>query len=465
MNRLLSACRPFIGTRAFYKDALCVMIPVIIQQFINSLFNMVDSLMVGRLDVEGLAMSAVNVANKPYEIFSGVLFGMTGAAGLMISQYFGAKDRKTCQGLFSLQAVLAFALALICFAVLKLAPEAVMRIFVSDARTVGLGMDYMRVIAYSYFPVAISSVCIYSMRSIGQNKLSMLVGMSTMALNAGFNYVLIFGKLGFAPMGVAGAAWGTLLSRLIEMCLYLVLLARGRMIYTLELSAFTKLKRGVVRSFAQKALPLTMNEVLWTFGMSAYFWCYAHLNEAALPAVTIAEQCGMIAAVISMGTSSAVSVLIGAELGAGRLGQAKANCKKLMTLVVIISLLSCLVCCVLGLVLPGAFNVSVELRSLATQATLVIGLFAPLRFVYGFCFFCLRAGGATRSAMLLDSGYMWLLPVPVSILMGIFLPGKLSILAAVFIIQLLMNSKVFIALVVLKRGKWICNITEERLDA
>ena len=85
MQTLLQKARPFVGSRSFYAGALGVMAPVAVQQLINNLFNMIDNLMVGSLDASGLAMSAVTVANRPYTIFFGVFFGMTGAAGLLIS--------------------------------------------------------------------------------------------------------------------------------------------------------------------------------------------------------------------------------------------------------------------------------------------------------------------------------------------------------------------------------------------
>lgn len=88
-----------------------------------------------------------------------------------------------------------------------------------------------------------------------------------------------------------------------------------------------------------------------------------------------------------------------------------------------------------------------------------MGVMAPFNFVYAFCFYCMRAGGDTRNAMLLDSGYMWLLPVPASIAMAVLLPGRISVVAAAFVVQLLMNSKVVLALLVLRRGKWVRNIT------
>lgn len=452
--------KPYIGNRKFYSSALKVMIPVVIQQLINTLFNMVDNLMVGSLDINGLAMSAVTVANKPYTVFWGFFFGMSGAAGLMISQYFGAKDNRTCQGLLVLQMIIGSVAALIVGLALALFPEQIMRIFVTDPRTIELGMDYLKIIWISYIPTAISNIFVYSNRAIGQNKVSMLVSMLAMGVNALCNYVLIFGKLGFPALGVTGAAIGTLIARVVEMTIYLVMLAKKKTIFSLDLSAVFHLKKQQISTFISRSIPLIINEMLWTLGTNLYFWSYARINEPGLPAITIGEQITMIAYAMAMGTASAVAVLIGAELGADRLEEAKANCKKLLALVVAIGLVCVVVCCAFGLMLPNLFGVTPELRAMAMRIVLIMGGFAPFNFVYSFCFFCLRAGGDTRNAMLLDSGYMWIAPVPAALLMAIFLPGRISIVLAVFVVQFLMNAKVVLALMALKKGKWVKNITK-----
>ncbi len=459
MQRIHPAIRPYLGDRKFYFGALSVMLPVTVQQLINNLFNVVDNVMVGSLDVDGLAMSAVSVANKPYLIFFGMLFGVFGAGGLMISQYYGAQDRKTCQGLFSLETLLGIAGSLLISAVLYLFPAQVMGLYVKDARTIALGVRYLRVVCFSYLPVAVSSSVIFSLRALGQNKTSMLVSLATMGVNAVMNYLLIFGKLGLPALGVEGAAWGTLIARLFEMGFYLILLLRRRVVFSLDLLAFLRLRKAVVVSYVKKALPLVTNELLWTVGMNVFFWGYARLDEAALPAYTIAEVCLQVTAVLAMGSSSAVSVLVGTELGANQLGRAKENCKKLFSLNVAIGLLVALLCGLLGYVLPHAFSVSDALKAMATRLAWVNALFAPLNFIYGFCFYCLRAGGDTKNAMLLDSGYMWLLPVPACVLMALLFPGRVSIVLAVAVVQALMNAKVVIALRVVKRGDWVRNIT------
>ena len=461
MQALYPKIKPFIGDRDFYSSALRVMLPVTIQQLINTLFNVVDNLMVGSLDVNGLAMSAVTVANRPFMIFSCLFFGMTGAGGLMISQYYGAKDDRSCQGLFAAQLMLGFVMSLLFGAVLALFPEQIMRIFVNDPTTVALGVDYLKIIWLSYLPMAVTNVCIFSMRSIGQNKASMVVSMLAMGVNACCNYVLIFGKLGFSPMGVMGAAWGTLIARMAEMAFYLFILLRRKTIFTLDLAAFRWLRQSQLISFAKRTWPLVFNEVLWSTGVSIYFWAYSRLSEASLPALTIAEQISSLAAVMATGTSSAVAVLIGTELGANRLNQAKANAKKLLGLVAGIGLVCACICIALAFVMPHVFPLTPELKELATRLTIILGLFSPLSFVYGFCFCCMRAGGDTRNAMLLDSGFLWVVPVPAAILMGLFLPGKMGLFPAVIIIQFLVNSKVLWALYLVKKGRWVRNITME----
>ena len=459
MQRIRERASSFIGTGAFYRGALAVMLPVTIQQLVNNMFNMIDNLMVGSLDVQGLAMSAVSVANKPIMIFNGFLFGVAGAGGLLVSQYFGAHNRKACLGIFWTEMALALLNAAVFFGLLFGMPETLMRIYVTDPRTIELGVTYMRIISFSYFPAAISGVFIFSLRSLGQNRTPMLASLGSMAVNAFCNYVLIFGKLGFPQMGVAGAAYGTLIARIFELCFYLTLMLRRNMYFTFEPRSCIILNAKIRAKFIGKALPLVINELLYSFGLNIFFWCYARLDETALPALTIAELCVQVSAVIIMGNSSAISVLIGTELGAGRLREAKDHAKKLLTLTFVISLVCVVLCIGLAFLMPTFYNISPLLKTMASRITCVMAAFAPFNFIYAFCFFCLRAGGDIRNATLLDSGFMWILPIPISVLMALFMPGKISILVAVIIVQIAMNLRIVPALRILAKGTWVRNLT------
>ncbi|MBQ8537509.1 MAG: MATE family efflux transporter [Clostridia bacterium] len=451
--------RSFVADKRFYSRALSVMIPVVIQQLINTLFNVVDNVMVGSLD--GISMSAVTVANKPFLIYSGVFFGVTGAGGILISQFYGAKDHQQCQRLFSLEFLIGLIASLIFCGILYFFPEQIMTLYVKDTQTIQLGIAYLKVICFSYIPVALSTTCMFSMRALGKNKMPMLASLVTMGLNAFFNYGLIFGNFGLPAMGVTGAALGTLLARLCELGFYLFVLARRKAFFSLDLLGFIHLKASTLKSFWKRALPLTGNELLWTIGLNLFFWTYARLDEPALPAMTIADQVMQVGIVVSTGMASAVSVMIGTELGADRFKQAWQNTKHLLSLVCGIALVCSAVASLGAYTLPFIFNVGEDLRWMATKLTLVYALFYLPNALYAFAFYCLRAGGDTRNATLLDSIYMWLLPVPVALLMGWLGVGRINLIVALFVVQLLMNSKFLLALWVVKKGKWLRNITTE----
>ncbi len=449
----------FIGSKSFYKGALAVMIPVVLQQLINTLFNVVDTVMVGSLGE--LTMSAVAVANKPGMIYNGCFFGLTGAGGLMLSQYFGAKDYKQCQSLFSLQFIIGLFFAILYFVVLRFFPEWVMGIYVKDPSTIAIGVSFLRIISFSFLPAAVTTTCIFSMRSLGYNKTPMVISMSALLMNALFNYAFIYGKLGFPAMGVTGSALGTLVSRTVEMCIYLIVLITRRSFFSLRLDSLFHIRLGVLKSFIRRAIPLTVNELLWSTGNNVFFWAYARLDEPSIPAMVIADQAFLVGFVLSTGVSSAVSVLIGTEMGAGEFVRARKTCKQLFSLVCLIALSSAFVGILCSFVMPYIIPVKQELRSLSTQLTMLYSLFYPINCVYAFCFFCLRAGGDTKNAALLDSVYMWLLPVPVCIAMATFGAGKIALPLAVITVQFLMNAKIILALRIVKRGKWIRNITLE----
>ena len=131
----------------------------------------------------------------------------------------------------------------------------------------------------------------------------------------------------------------------------------------------------------------------------------------------------------------------------------------MLTLTFVIGLISVALCCLLAFALPFLYNISAELKLMATRLGCVLALFSPLSFVYAMCFFCLRAGGDIRNATLLDSGFMWILPIPISVLMALFMPGKISILVAVIIVQIAMNLRIVPALRILAKGTWVRNLT------
>ncbi len=452
--------RPFWGNSAFYRVALLVMIPVALQQLTTAVFNFADSIMLAK--VGEWAMSAVAVANKPGLIYNGLFFGFTGAASLLISQYHGAGKLHVCQRLFSLELVLALAFSGLFVALLLCFPEALMRAFVTDPQTIAAGVSFLRIMVWSYVPASFSLVCLFSLRAMGINMLPMVVSMISIAANLFFEWALIFGRLGMPALGVRGPAMGTLLARLLEMGIYVAVLLSRKTPFTLSIAPAKQLGRPLLRDYLHKFVPLTINELVWCGGQLVYFWAYTRIDEKALPAVNVSDQVITIAMVLFQGITSAVAVLVGRHLGANRFGEAKANAKRLYGLTAIVGLLCMLLSLALaqtiGLIFP---DLSAEQIALTKRLTHILTCFIPLNVVYLLSFNLLRAGGDTKHAVLLDSFYLWMLPVPIAFLMGLLLPGKLPILPVLLTVQILACLKTFWALRIVRRGTWLNNLTRE----
>lgn len=440
------------------------MLPVAGQQLISSMFGFVDSIMVGMVDAATL--SGVTVANKMFFVYSGFFWGITGAGGLLLSQYFGANDRKNCQRIFLLQQLAGAFVALLFTAMLLSVPELTLRVFVRDTQTIQAGLSYVEMIRFSYLPAGISMVSLFSLRAVGQSRVPLIVGVSAIITNIFLNWVLIFGNLGAPAMGARGAGLATLLARIIEMVFYLIWIGSGRTYFSWRLSVLRQTGMRLLRQAGSKTIPLIANEFMWTMGTNMFFWSYARLDETAVPALVIAEQSMQFIYVLFGGVSAAVSIMIGSRLGAGKFQEARDNSRKMLFLSACMGLgLTVLVISVSGRI-PDLFNVSGSLRQLASLLIIIQAIFFVPNMLYSNIFFILRAGGDIRSAFRLDAVYTWLVPIPAAIALAIVLPiwFDISIVFAYIMTQILLYAKLVLAFQFLNRGHWLRNLTTEKPD-
>ena len=103
--------KKFIGDRAFYAMVLGIVVPIMIQNGITNLVNLLDNIMVGRLGTE--QMSGVSIVNQLIFVYNLCIFGGLSGAGIFTSQYFGQKDEEGIRNTFRyklLMAVILFSL-------------------------------------------------------------------------------------------------------------------------------------------------------------------------------------------------------------------------------------------------------------------------------------------------------------------------------------------------------------------
>ena len=127
---------------------LSLSVPIMIQNLVTSLLNMMDTVMVGKLgEVE---IAAVGIANQYFFIFNMVLIGICGGCSVFIAQYWGKKDFLNIKRVLGLGLVSVAAASIFFMVVGFISPGKIISIFNKDTAVIELGGKYLNIVLYSY---------------------------------------------------------------------------------------------------------------------------------------------------------------------------------------------------------------------------------------------------------------------------------------------------------------------------
>ncbi len=460
-----------IGDKQFYRQVVTILIPVIIQNTITNVVSLVDNIMVGKVGT--LEMSAVAIVNQLLFVFYLCVFGGLSGAGIFTSQFAGAGDQEGIRNTFRMKLYIAATVTLIALLTFALLPNQLIGLYLAEntsprdaAATLNFGLDYLYIMILGLVPFAISQIYGSTLREIGETKLPMLASVVAILVNVAFNYILIFGNEGltflpFAPLGVAGAAIATVLSRYVETLIIIICVHKNKLKFTFIKGIYKTLKIPfkLCLQIGQKGLPLLVNEFLWSFGMAALMQCYSVRGIEVVAATNITSTVANIFNVVYFSMGTAVAIMCGQHLGAGRTSEAKTTVWRLLAL----SVASCFVVGSLLIALspyiPLVYNTSNSIRHLATQLLRVVAILMPFCAFCHSCYFAMRSGGKTIITMIFDSGFIWIISFPLAYCLAHF--SDLPIIPFYFAVQGIEAVKAVVAGILIKKGFWVNNIVSD----
>ena len=186
----LTGTKKMLGDRIFLQKAVRIALPVAMQGMLNTIVNLVDTMMIGTLGETTIA--AVGLANKVFFVFSLLVFGIVSGSGVLAAQYWGNQDIKNIRKVLGLALILALAGAAAFMAPAMICPELVMRIFTVSPETIRIGSAYLIVAAISYPFTSFTNVYVAMLRAVGQVKLPVLTSCLAIVVNITLNFLLIF---------------------------------------------------------------------------------------------------------------------------------------------------------------------------------------------------------------------------------------------------------------------------------
>lgn len=455
--------KKYFGDKAFYKMALTVALPIMLQNFITNFVNMLDNLMVGNLGTE--QMSGVSIVNQLLFVFNLAIFGAMGGIGIFTAQFYGKGDTKGIRYTLRYKLIIAASITVIGVLLFTFANEPLISLFLHEKDDVGNAVltlsyakEYLAIMLTGFLPYAISQAVSDTLRETGDTFTPMVTGAVAVIVNCVFNYLLIFGKFGFPEWGVKGAAAATVFSRFIE-CLIIVIytaVKKERFPYVKGLFKGFGIPKDVLITVTRKGIPLLVNEVLWSSGMSTLSVAFSLHGLAVVAGYSISSTVTNLFYIAFISMGSGIGIISGKLLGAEKFDEAVDTVRKLTVFSIILSIIMGTILFAVSGFIPSLYKTSDEAKTLATYFMRISALVAPLDSIANATYFTLRSGGKTLITSVFDSGTVWLIFVPTAL--ALYYWAHLSIWAVYPIVYSLFIIKDLVGIVLVKKKIWLKKI-------
>ena len=312
---------------------------------------------------------------------------------------------------------------------------------------------------------ALTNTYVSILRVTGDNRLPMRASVTAIFVNLVFNWLLIYGKMGFPALGVRGAAIATVLSRYVELLLILLGTHGKKEPPEFLRGAYESMRipGDLARDILRRGAPLLANEMFWSIGITMLTQCYSYRGLDAIAALNISNTISHLFMTVMFTLGNVVGIMLGNLLGAEQYDRAREYCPQLMALAFVSSLVMGGVLLLAAPWTPRLYNTTEPIIALAAGLMRIGALFMPVGALTNCAYWALRAGGRTYITMAFDSVFTWVASVPIAWTLIHFTDwGLLGVNAMVNAADLI---KLGVGVYLLHRGVWVNNIVADKAQA
>ena len=306
--------------KPFYRKLVAIMAPIALQNLMLAMVAAADTVMLGRVDQN--AMAAVSLATQIQFVQNMILGVVVSVIGILGAQYWGKGDKVVLGKLFGMGIRHCVVISVAFFIGCVFFPRYLMRLFANDETLIAIGVKYLKIAGWSYLLTGVSQCYMAIMKVSEHVPRTAWISSVTVVINIILNSVFIFGLFGVPAYGAEGAAIATLIARVIEV-LWCIGSSYQNSFIRLELHNLFSFERLLAKDYWHCALPLLGAYLFWGVGFTSYTAIIGQLGPDAAASNAIAAGVRDLMCCLCNGLCTAGGILIGNELGAGRLDQGR----------------------------------------------------------------------------------------------------------------------------------------------
>ena len=453
--------RGIFGPGAFYRRALAIAVPIMLQQLIQSLVSLVDNFMVSGLG--DVCMSGVNVAGQVLFVFMVYVNAICMSGGIFMTQFFGAKDRGGMGQAFRFKLAMGLAAFVPYFLVCVVFPRQVLSLMLVGNTQAELILDeavqYIRIMFWMGIPMTLSVCVASSMRDLGDVKAPLVITVIATLINTLFNWLLIYGNLGFPRLGVRGAALATVIARVVEFVIFAAVYVREKPAFKVRAGELLKIDGRLFGDIFKKGTLVLFCEMVWVLSETITTALYNGRGGAdVVSGMASSFAIANLYFVAFGGVYSATGVILGKTLGEGDLPRARREKTWLLSGSAVFGLVMTLFGLSTTLIVPIVFGrLSPSAIRICRSMVAMMSLFMPVWLYMNTQQAVARAGGDTKMGGYTDAGLTLFVMLPM--VYGLAMYTDIGPVAMYCGVKLIDVVKLVIFHFWLKKERWLKNLT------
>lgn len=448
---------------SFYRAAFSIALPIMLQQLIQNLVSLIDNFMVSGLG--DVSMSGVNVAGQVLFVFMVFINTICMSGGIFMTQFFGAKNSEGMQQAFRFKLIMGLSAFIPYTLVCLVFPRQVLSLMLIGNTQADMILDqavkYIRIMFLMGIPMTISMCIASSLRDLGQVKAPLVVTIIATITNTLFNYLLIYGNLGFPRLEVRGAAIATVIARCLELVIFIIIYIKKKPQFAFNILSFFKIDGKLFREMLKKGAFVLFCEMVWVLSETLTTAIYNGRGGAdVVSGMASSFSIANLFFVAFGGIYTTTGVIMGKTLGEGNLEKARQQKTWLLSGAAVFGFAMMFFGFSTTFIIPLVFGkLSQNAITICRQMVILMSFFMPVWVYMNTQQAVARAGGDTAMGAYTDASLTIVIMVPMVLLLGIF--TSIGPVMMYFLVKILDLVKVTVFHFWLKRERWLKNLTKQ----
>lgn len=393
-----------VHSRELYEDIIRIAGPSFVELLLTQLTSMVDLMMVGSIggtanpEMGTQALAAVGLTTQPKFLLMAAFVSMNTGVTALIARNRGKGDKEKAN-LIARQGLMFTFCVTIILSVLGVVFARPMVIFMGSTEEIVTvwGTQYLQIQMAGFLTMALTSTITAALRAVGDSRTCMIYNMIANGVNVCFNWILIYGHLGFPALGVAGASIATVIGQFVAFAIAISVILRGNGFLKLEPRLGFKPDRAVLGDMLNIGLPAMVEQLVMRTGIIIYAKTVASLGTVSYATHQVCMNIQALSFMTGQAFAVSATTLMGQSLGKRRIDMAQAYTRRTRTIGFVFSMILAVIFIFFGRNIVGLYNSNPKIIRIGGQIMLIVAFLQPFQSSQFIVAGGLRGAGDTKT--------------------------------------------------------------------